>query len=92
MDEAESIAGTEPTSGRHEATTELREFLHIRDDRHRVFPRAALVGLAAGLVAVAFRSLLALCDYLRTHLALWSHSIPWIGWIAPVSYSAGTGS
>jgi len=86
----------EPDSGpevtapvrKQEATSELREFLNVRDDRHRVFPKAALVGLASGLVAVAFRSLLALSDYSRTKLAIWSHSIPWVGWMAPVSFSA----
>src|SRR5471030_2199914 len=88
MDEREAGVDTATPVGKHEATTELREFLNIRDDRHRVFPRAALVGLASGVVAVAFRSLLALCDYSRTHLAIWSHSVPWIGWVAPVSFSA----
>ena len=32
-----------------EARSELRDYLHVRDDRHRLFPKAALVGLVAGL-------------------------------------------
>lgn len=73
--------------GKQEARTELREFLHSRDDRHRVFPKAALVGLIAGLVAVAFRSLLALADFSRNHLITWAHSFP-VGWLIPAVVSA----
>lgn len=75
-------------TGAREARSELYEFLHIRDDRHRVFPKAALVGLLAGLVAIAFRSLLALADSARNHIVAWSHGVPSVGWLAPISYSA----
>ncbi|MDR3688926.1 MAG: H(+)/Cl(-) exchange transporter ClcA [Fimbriimonas sp.] len=88
MNELEPVVESIAAAGKHEASTELREYLSNRDDRHRVFPKAALVGFASGAVAVAFRALLALCDFSRTKLALWSHSIQWIGWLAPVTYSA----
>ncbi len=85
--------GTDPLVelGTQEAKSELREFLHGRDDRHRVFPKAALVGLVAGLVAVAFRSMLALGDYARNHLVLIAHRYSAAGWLLPVAFSA-TGS
>lgn len=73
-------------SAQHEVHTELREYLHSRDDRHRVFPKAALVGLLAGIVAVAFRSLLALADYARNRIEALSHGSPF-GWLAPVLVS-----
>ena len=71
-----------------EARSELRDYLHVRDDRHRLFPKAALVGLLSGLLAVAFRSMLALGDFTRDRLVLWSHSLGFAGWLAPVAFSA----
>jgi len=83
---------TEQTSGLdlglQEAKTELQEFLHGRDDRHRLFPRAALVGLLSGLCAVAFRSSLAFADSTRNQLVTWSHAIPSVGWIFPMFFTA----
>lgn len=86
-DEFESTDASTTEVGKHEAKTELREFLHTRDDRHRVFPKAALVGAIAGCVAVAFRSLLALADYSRNHLIAWAHGFQ-AGWLIPTSVSA----
>jgi len=77
----------DPIVGAREAKTELREFLHGRDARHRVFPKAALVGALAGLVAVAFRSVLALGDYSRERLVIWSHTVP-AGWLLPMLLGA----
>ncbi len=70
-------------AGKLDAHQELKEFLNTRDDRHRVFPKAALVGLLAGIVAVAFRSLLSLADFERMRLDRWAQRIPF-GWIIPV--------
>ena len=88
MDIADSAQARQQLQEGQEANAELREFLHTRDDRHRVFPKAALVGAVAGVVAVAFRSLLALCDAARDHVVRWSHSLPAIGWLGPVMFSA----
>jgi hypothetical protein len=38
-----------------ELHAEMHDFLQIQEQRRKVFPRAALVGLVAGLLAVAFR-------------------------------------
>ncbi|RYG47304.1 hypothetical protein EON79_07745, partial [bacterium] len=71
-----------------QAKSELREYLHVRQDRRRIFPKAFLVGLASGLVAVAFRSMLALGDLLRNSLVSWSHTLPLVGWMVPVLFAA----
>lgn len=69
--------------------SELAEYLDVRQRRRQLFPRAALVGLIAGLVAVAFRWLLTLGDGLRVHLIEASHAYPRIGWVAPVLWGVG---
>lgn len=67
-----------------DAESEITEYLNVGQQRRRLFPRAALVGLLAGALAVAFRAMLALGDALRNALLLWSHMQPWVGWVAPV--------
>ena len=53
--------------------SEIQEDLEIRLQRQRLFPRAALVGLGAGLIiAVLFRSALDRADTLRNALVDWS--------------------
>jgi CIC family chloride channel protein len=74
--------------GQEQARTELQEYLDVSAQRRRLFPRAALVGVIAGAVAVVFRALLALGDSLRNALIGWSHSLPWIGWIFPTLFGA----
>jgi len=74
--------------------SEIQEYLHVSQQRRRLFPRAALVGLLAGLVAVAFRAVLAAADSLRNALIAWAHPLPhlWLvgsrlllrGWGVPV--------
>src|SRR5205814_1464832 len=56
--------------------------------RRRLFPKAALVGLVAGLVAVAFRLLLAGGDNLRGLLIGWSHRFGGPGVIIPIAFCA----
>jgi CIC family chloride channel protein len=68
--------------------SEVQEYLHISQQRRRLFPRAALVGLLAGLVATAFRALLAGGDSLRNSLIAWAHHYPVIGWLFPVCFGA----
>ncbi|MFN8444678.1 MAG: H(+)/Cl(-) exchange transporter ClcA [Caldilineaceae bacterium] len=68
--------------------SEVREFLDVSQRRRRLLPRAALVGLVSGVMAVVFRSLLALADYARNGLLEWAHQFPTWGWIFPILFSA----
>ncbi len=68
--------------------SEIQEYLNIRQQRRRLFPRAALVGLLAGLVAIAFRAILAAGDNLRTALIVWAHHYSLFGWFFPVGFGA----
>ncbi len=67
--------------------TEIEEDLAIRKQRRRIFPRAALVGLGAGLVASLFRIVLAGADTMRNGLIEWSHQFPALGWVFPVMFT-----
>lgn len=67
--------------------SEIREFLHVRQLRRRLFPRAALVGALAGLTAIAFRAILAEADFLRNALIVWAHGFPTFGWLFPMLLS-----
>lgn len=71
-----------------EAKSEIEEYLEVSHERHKLFPRAALVGLCAGVVAVIFRALLAGGDRLRNALVEWSYGVPLGGWIFPMLFSA----
>ncbi len=70
-----------------EADSEIQEDLMIRQQRRRMFPRAALVGLGAGLIASLFRAVLAAEDAVRNGLIEWAHHFPLWGWIFPLSFS-----
>lgn len=72
---------------REEVRSEIQEDLVIREQRRRMFPRAALVGLCAGLVASFFRIVLARADGMRNGLFEWSHQYPVWGWVVPVGFS-----
>ncbi len=72
--------------------SEIQEYLYVNQQRRRLFPRAALVGLLAGLVAVAFRVVLAAADSLRNALIAWAHHFPLFGWLFPVCFSAAGAS
>lgn len=76
------------TTGREQADTELQEYIDVSAQRRQVFPRAALVGLAAGVVGVLFRWLLAAGDAVRTALLAWSHTLPALGWLFPMLFGA----
>ncbi len=71
-----------------EVRSELHEYLEIRQARRSLFPRAALVGLLSGAVAVLFRALLAGGDALRNNLISWSQTFPRIGWVFPALFGA----
>jgi len=68
--------------------SEVQEFLYIRQQRSRLFPLAALVGLCAGIVAILFRGALSGMDLLRNSLIEKAHGQPIWGWIFPVLFSA----
>ncbi len=68
--------------------SEIQEYLHVRQQKRRLFPRAALVGLLAGLVAIAFRAVLAAGDSLRNALIAWAHHYPRIGFLLPIGFGA----
>jgi CIC family chloride channel protein len=67
---------------------ELRDVLQMQERRRKVFPRAALVGLLAGALAVAFRWTLAGGEALRTRLIAWAHHYPTWGWLLPICVGA----
>lgn len=69
-----------------QARSELRDFLRTRSERRRIFPPALLVGLLAGLVAIAFRAALAGGDMLRDSLIRWAHGING-GLLAVIAFS-----
>lgn len=65
--------------------TELEEYLDVRQQRRGIFPRAALVGAIAGLIALAFRVTLSSASGLRDQMIAWAHrTSPAFGWIFPV--------
>ena len=66
------------------ANSEIQEYLDFRQQRRWIFPRAALVGAGAGIVALLFRAALTGADVLRNGLIDWAHHIPMLGWIFPV--------
>lgn len=71
-----------------EVRSEIAEHLKMRQQRRRLFPKAALVGLLAGLLAISFRAILSAGDSLRNALLTWAHHYPFLGWIFPVLFSA----
>src|SRR5215510_71281 len=69
---------------------EMRDFLRAHEQRRRQLPRSLLVGLCAGLLAVAFRAALAEADVLRDSLFAWAWTIPPWGILLPLGLcSAG---
>jgi CIC family chloride channel protein len=75
-------------NSRVQVQSEIQDYLLVRQQRRRLFPRAALVGLVAGFIAIAFRALLAAGDNLRDALITWSHVHPLWGWIFPPLFGA----
>lgn len=66
------------------AVSEIHEYLHLTRQKHRILPRAALVGLLSGGVALLFRAGLSGGERLRIHLTEWAQSFPLWGWVIPV--------
>ncbi len=67
--------------------TELEDYLQAKQKRRWIFPRAALVGIAAGFMSLGFRAALSGADLLRNRLLAWAHSLPHLGWIFPVLFT-----
>lgn len=67
--------------------TELHEFLNMRQQRRWIFPRAALVGLLAGIIALLFRVALGSADVFRTNMIVWAKQFPSAGWLFPVFFT-----
>src|SRR5947207_1471321 len=67
-----------------ELTQEIQSFVRRQQRRRRLAPRAALVGLVSGLVAVAFRRSLELAETLRARLFDFGHAHAPAGALAPV--------
>ena len=55
---------------------EIRDVARRRERRRRLTPRAALVGVLAGLLAAAFRLTLEACDRWRNALFAFAHTLP----------------
>lgn len=68
--------------------SEIEEYTTVHTQRRRLLPRAALVGLAAGLLASLFRLSLAGADGARNALIGWAHRFPAAGWLFPVLFGA----
>jgi CIC family chloride channel protein len=67
---------------------QVRDYFALQGQRRKLVPRALLVGLLAGGIAVAFRWALEGGDILRTRLIVWAHQTPTWGWLLPMFVGA----
>jgi CIC family chloride channel protein len=72
---------------RPEILSEADEDSVIRQQRRRMFPRAAFVGFCASVVAALFRAALAAADAMRNELIAWSEHFPLWGRIFSIAFS-----
>jgi chloride channel protein, CIC family len=87
MQAEEPIEGSAaPEARTADIRSEIQEYTVVHSQRRRLLPRAALVGLVAGLVASLFRLALAGGDIVRNALIEWAHHFPTFGWIFPVLF------
>lgn len=68
--------------------SEIQAYLAISQQRHRILPRAVLVGIGAGCAALLFRAALTGADALRGYIITLSQSAGWLAWL-PVVLGAG---
>lgn len=77
-----------PEVSRREVRRELRDFARRQERRRHLLPRALLVGVATGLIAVLFRRTLDLGDSARTRWILSAHRFGALGVLVPVALGA----
>jgi CIC family chloride channel protein len=70
------------------ARRQMRDFLRHHEQRRRQLPRALLVGLLAGLVAVGFQFVLAKANHLRDWIIAFSQNAGWWGFLLPMAFGA----
>lgn len=86
-----AASGLEPAAaGTPRAQRELREFVRLQEQRRRHLPRALVVGVLAGLVAVAFGRALELSEQLRGALIAWAGRFGAAGVVVPLLLGAVT--
>jgi CIC family chloride channel protein len=88
------------TTGAREATVarpaepraqrELREFVRLQEQRRRHLPRALIIGVLSGLMAVAFGRSLEISEHLRDQLIEWALRFGTLGALVPVLLGAAT--
>lgn len=64
-----------------ESDSELTEYLSVRQHRRWIFPRAALVGAFAGVIALLFRIALSTTENLHRNLIYWLKENTSYGWV-----------
>ncbi len=73
-----------PDDADESVRSEIQEYLQVRQQRRQILPRAALVGVCAGVVALLFRAALAGAGALRNAFISWAHGFPVLGLVFPV--------
>jgi CIC family chloride channel protein len=84
--EPDSESGPGPSS--RAVRRQMRDFLRAHEQRRRQLPRALLVGIAAGLVAVAFQWSLQAAGHARDDLIEWAHRFGLAGIPVVAAFSA----
>ena len=79
VDAAAGAGRAEPRAQR-----ELREFVRLQEQRRRHLPRALIVGVLSGLMAVAFGRSLEISEHLRGELIEWARRFGGLGALVPV--------
>src|SRR5947209_7749623 len=91
-DRESSLTPPSPPSAPQVVQREIQDFVRAHEARRQQFPRAVLVGLIAGAVAVLFRWLLFVGDAGRDALLRHLHRYPAWGWLVLPVIGALTGS
>lgn len=77
-----------PAASSAPAQRELREFLRFQELRRRHLPRAVVVGIVAGLVAVGFALALESGERSRLALVAWARDLGAWGIVVPIAFCA----
>lgn len=68
--------------------SEISDYLDSNRRFRQLLPRAALVGLLAGIMAVAFRIVLVEADHTQAWVLAWASQFPTWGWLIMVMFGA----